>query len=94
MIPKEAFIALALVMVSSWAFGIVCDRMFSAWLQGHTDGTEDDTEDGTEADHDRWEDDPEPTNRCDTCRWEKVPPWDEEAHCSACDGYDGWEAIE
>ena len=66
-------------------------RLFSAWLQGHTDGTEDDTEDDTEADHDRWEDDPEPTNRCDTCRWEKVPPWDEEAHCSACDGYDGWE---
>ena len=87
MIPKEAFIALALVMASAWAFGIFCDRMFIRWAESHSEPPED-------ADHDRWEEDPEPTNRCDTCRWEKVLPWDEEAHCSACDGYDGWEAIE
>lgn len=67
MIPKTAFAALTALMLSAWAFGIVCDKLFMAWLQGHTDGTEDDTE----ADHDRWEDDPEPTNRCDTCRRKK-----------------------
>ena len=91
MIPRTAFAALTALMLSAWAFGIACDRLFTAWMQGRTDGSEDSTDDGTEADHDRWEDDPEPTNRCDTCRWEKVPQWDEEAHCSACDGYDGWE---
>lgn len=36
MIPKEAFIALALVMVSAWAFGIVCDRMIDHPMGGES----------------------------------------------------------
>ena len=34
MIPKTAFIALALVMVSAWAFGGFCDRLLIKWCDG------------------------------------------------------------
>ena len=88
MIPRTAFAALTALMLSAWAFGIVCDRLFTSWMQGRTDGTED----GTEADHDRWEDDPEPTNMCDTCKWDRVPLWN--ADCYKCNDYDKWEAKE
>lgn len=96
MIPKTAFAALTALMLSAWAFGIVCDRLFSAWLQWHTDSTEDGTDDDTEADHDRWEDDPEPTNlrrNCSTCKYESVV-WCEEP-CESCTGAgknNKWEA--
>ena len=61
MIPKEAFIALSLIMFIGWVFGIVCDKLFNAWHKGHSEVTDDGL------DHERWEDDPEPTN---TCKWE------------------------
>ena len=41
MIPKTAFIALALVMVSAWAFGIFCDRMIIKWHKSLTEPSED-----------------------------------------------------
>lgn len=85
MIPKEAFIALSLIMAVSCAFGYV--------LRGIVDkGRKSDSEwfyDGSEADHDRWEDDPVPTNTCDTCRREKAPLWD--AECSKCSDFNMWE---
>lgn len=31
MINKTAFMALSLIMVVSWAFGAVCDRMITRW---------------------------------------------------------------
>ena len=33
MIPKEAFMALSLIMGVSLAFGIVCDRMITRWIK-------------------------------------------------------------
>ena len=86
MIPKEAFAAIAAVMVVSCAFGYVLRGIIE-------NGRKSDSEwfyDGSEADHDRWEDDPVPTNTCDTCKHEKVPLWDEE--CAFCNDYDKWEA--
>ena len=41
MIPKEAFAAIAAVMAVSWAFGIVCDRIFARWLNGLKTPSED-----------------------------------------------------
>ena len=86
MIPKEAFAAIAAVMVVSCAFGYV--------LRGIVDkGMKSDSEwfyGGSEADHDRWEDDPEPTNTCDTCKWDRVTLWN--ADCYKCNDYDKWEA--
>ena len=32
MINKTAFVALSLIMVVSWAFGAVCDRMITRWF--------------------------------------------------------------
>ena len=32
MINKTAFMALSLIMVVSWAFGAVCDRMITRWF--------------------------------------------------------------
>lgn len=58
MIPREAFIALSLVMGVSCLFGYV--------LRGIVEkNRKTDSEwffDGSEADHDRWEDDPETNN--------------------------------
>ncbi len=85
MIPKTAFIALALVMASAWAFGVVCDRMFIRWHNGLKTPSED-------ADHDRWEGDPEPTRRCDTCKHDGLTWYDEP--CDSCCGFSRWEAIE
>lgn len=34
MINKTAFMALSLIMVVSWAFGIVCDKMLTRWFKG------------------------------------------------------------
>ena len=33
MINKTAFVALSLIMVVSWAFGIVCDKMLTRWIE-------------------------------------------------------------
>lgn len=33
MINKTAFMALSLIMVVSWAFGAVCDRMITRWFK-------------------------------------------------------------
>lgn len=33
MINKTAFVALMLIMVVSWMFGIVCDEMLTRWLE-------------------------------------------------------------
>lgn len=57
MIPKEAFVSIASLMVLGWVFGIVCDRMILRWTQSHTEAFMDGSED-----HDRWEDDPETNN--------------------------------
>lgn len=88
MIPKEAFIAISLIMAVSCAFGYV--------LRGIVEkNRKSDSEwfyDGSEADHDRWEDDPVPTNTCDTCKHEKAPLWD--AECSKCSDFNMWEAKE
>lgn len=87
MIPKEAFIALSLVMGISCLFGYV--------LRGIVEKSrKNDSEwfyEGSEADHDRWEDDPEPTNRCNTCKWEKTASWTD---CYNCNDYDKWEGDE
>lgn len=83
MIPKEAFIALALVMASAWAFGIFCDRMITKWHKSLAEPSED-------ADHDRWEGDPEPTRRCDTCKYDGLTWYDEP--CDSCCGFSRWEA--
>lgn len=32
MINKTAFMALSLIMVVSWAFGIVCDKLLTRWF--------------------------------------------------------------
>lgn len=86
MIPKEAFIALSLIMGVSCLFGYVLRGIVeknrktdSEWFY-----------DGSEADHDRWEDDPVPTNTCDTCKHEKAPLWD--AECAKCSDFNMWEA--
>lgn len=88
MIPKEAFIALSLIMGVSCLFGYV--------LRGIVEkNRKSDSEwfyDGSEADHDRWENEPEPTNTCDTCKWDRVTLWN--ADCYKCNDYDKWEAKE
>lgn len=88
MIPKEAFIALSLIMGVSCLFGYV--------LRGIVEKNRKDAPewfyDGSEADHDRWEDEPEPTNTCDTCKWDRVPLWN--ADCYKCNDYDKWEGEE
>ena len=33
MINRTAFVALLLIMVVSWVFGIVCDKMLTRWLE-------------------------------------------------------------
>lgn len=33
MINRTAFMALSLIMVVSWAFGIVCDKMITRWFE-------------------------------------------------------------
>lgn len=33
MIPKEAFIAIASIMVIGWVFGIVCDKLLTRWTK-------------------------------------------------------------
>ena len=37
MINKTAFMALSLIMVVSWGFGIVCDKLLTRWLNGLSD---------------------------------------------------------
>ena len=32
MIPNEAFVALCLIMVVAWAFGVFCDRIITRWV--------------------------------------------------------------
>lgn len=81
MIPKEAFAALTALMLSAWAFGVACDRLLSAWMQGRTDGSED----STEADHERWEDDPEPTMPCVGCPDENTSMFDDP--CISCERF-------
>jgi hypothetical protein len=83
MIPKEAFLSIAAVMVLGWLFGIVCDRMFIRWAESHSEPPE-------YADHDRWEEDPEPTRRCDTCKHDGLTLYDEP--CDSCCGFSRWEA--
>lgn len=76
MIPKSAFIALTTLMLSAWAFGIVCDRLLTGWLQTHADQ------------HDQ---DP-PRHGCDTCRFSGVDPREEPClTCVTDDDIDMWE---
>lgn len=95
MIPKEAFAAIAAVMVVSCAFGYVLRgigeknrKTDSEWFLN-----------GLSADHDRWEDDPEPTrNRqddiihdCYTCKYAEETTGDEP--CDSCITYTKWERM-
>ena len=82
-----SLLAIASIMVLGWVFGIVCDRLLVRWCEGHSEATQDGSED-----HDRWEDDPVSTNMCDTCKWDRVPLWN--ADCYKCNDYDKWEAKE
>ena len=82
-----SLLAIASIMVLGWLFGIVCDRLLVRWLEGHSETTQDGSED-----HDRWEGDPEPTRRCDTCKHDDLTWYDEP--CDSCCGFSRWEAIE
>ena len=85
MIPREAFIALSLVMGVSCLFGYVLRGIVeknrktdSEWFY-----------DGSEADHDRWEDDPVPTMPCRGCLHENTSMFDEP--CLSCIQTSEWE---
>ena len=83
MIPKEAFWSITAVMVLGWLFGIVCDRMFTRWEEGHSEAHQDGSED-----HDRWEDDPVPTMPCRGCLHEETSMFDEP--CLSCIQTSDW----
>jgi len=78
MIPKTAFAALSILMLSAWAFGIVCDKLFTGWLQTHADQ------------HDQ---DP-PRHGCDNCRYANVDPREEPCVDCANGDIDRWEMKE
>jgi len=80
-----SLIAIASVMALCWAFGIVCDRIFTHWLK-------DRIETNTDADHDRWAWDPVPTQTCDNCKWRNVSWRDDPCRSCAADDYGSrWE---
>ena len=83
-----SLLAIASIMVLGWLFGIVCDRLLVRWFEGHSEATQDGSED-----HDRWENDPEPTEPehvCDTCKYNEFNEWYEPClHCGK--GYEKWE---
>ena len=58
MIPREAFIALSLIMAISCAFGYMLKGLIDRERKSGSEWFYD----GSEADHDRWEDDPETNN--------------------------------
>lgn len=75
MIPKEAFIALSLIMVSAWAFGIFCDRMITRWHKSLAEPQDDPdivryTCDNCKYKDWSWYDEP-----CDSCTGDK---WEED----------------
>ena len=99
MINKTAFVALSLIMVVSWVFGIVCDKMITRWFnslykpQKTPERRSCDTckyeytKECADDDIDRWT--PAELTRCSNCRY-KDTSWYEEP-CDSCTG-DRWEA--
>ena len=73
-----SLIAISIAMITAWAFGIFCDRMFIKWMNGLKKPSGNDAAGVTKY-------------SCDTCKHKHMTWYDEP--CDECTG-DKWEKAE
>lgn len=84
MINRTAFVALSLIMVVSWVFGAVCDRMITRWFNSLSEPSDEPVRHA--CDTCRYEDTNPTMSPCRECAEDGIDMWEPATlvYCETC----------